>query len=272
MWQKLKDQLPAVILTLLLIGGVAYWLHTQTVAQLAAQQSTELAALRDLTNAELQAAAAETRAQLDAVNTLLRDALESRSSSLFMTDEELATVEAQRIDQLADAIAQQIRPHAPAPQTPEDAARQETAQISQVSSRLAERIQPLLAEIASDQNVTRETLERVSAEISDQLSVVLTSELSRNQTLNNNLTTSQAIARDSMGLSQELAALYLSSFEDKGILTRILSLPAGVIKDVSQGSIINSAERRQKEEELMARMAELQDRLSALEAEAPIGE
>ena len=126
--------------------------------------------------------------------------------------------------------------------------------------------------VMTDQNLTRETLTRISEEISDQLSIVLTSELAKNQTLNNNLAESRAIARDSLGLSQELAALYLSSFEDKGILTRILTLPANVIKDASKMSIVNSAERKQREEQLMGQLSEIQHRLSELQAKAPPGD
>lgn len=269
MWQKFKEQLPAVILTLLVIGGLAYWLHTQTVAQMAASQQAEITALREQTNAELRASSEETRRQIDAVNSLLKDAIAKRSSDLFMTDEELATVNAQRIDELAGAIAQKIQPFGDKPQTPEEAETRENAQIDKVSGRITDRIQPLLAKLSTDQSANREILERVSAEISDQVSVVLTSELAKNQTLNNNLSESEAIARDSIGLSQELAALYLSSFEDKGILTRILTLPANVIKDASQLSIVNSTERKKKEQELLSKLADFQARLDALQAKAP---
>lgn len=269
MWQKFKDQLPAVILTLLVIGGLAYWLHLQTVAQMSAQQETELTALRDQTNAEMRASAEETRRQIDAVNTLLKDAISKRSSDLFMTDEELATVNQQRIDELAVAIAQKIQPYNPLPQSPEEAETQENAQIERVSARLTERIQPLLAKLSTDQNVTRETLAQISNEISDQLSVVLTTELAKNQTLNNNLGESQAIARDSLGLSQELAALYLASFKDQGVLTRLLSLPANVVRDASQLSIVNSTERKKREEELLGKLGEIQRRLEELQAKAP---
>ena len=34
MWQKFKEQLPAVILTAILVIGGAFWFHQQTVAQL----------------------------------------------------------------------------------------------------------------------------------------------------------------------------------------------------------------------------------------------
>ncbi len=269
MWPKLKDQLPAVLLTLLLIGGLAYYLHTRTVDEMAKKQESELAALRQVTNAELQASAEETRRQIDAVNTLLKDAISKRASDMFMTDEEIEQVNADRVDQLATAIAQKIQPYNPLPKTPEDAEMQENAQIDRVSSRLSERIQPILSQMASDQNLTRDALERYSREISDQLSVVLTSELAKNQQLNNNLSETQAIARESLALSQELAALYLSSFKDQGVLTRIRTLPANVIRDASKLSIVNSNERKQKEEELMSRLSNIQSKLDQVHAAAP---
>jgi hypothetical protein len=270
MWQKFKDQLPAVIVTLLVIGGLAYWLHTQTLEQLNSQQEIKLLELRDQTNAELRSSAAETRRQIDSVNTLLQDAIKQRASDMFMTDEELQTVNDERITQLANAIAAQIQPTPLIPSDPAAAAAtQETAQINRVSASLTERIQPLLDELSTDQEITRGTLTKISAEINTQISIVLTSELAKNQVLNNNLSESQAIAHDSLGLSQELAALYLSSFEDKGVLTRLLTLPANVVRDASKLSIVNSKERKQREEELMAKLNEIQDRLEELQAKAP---
>lgn len=269
MWLKLKEQLPAIVITLLAIGGVAYWLHTRTVSEMAARQQSELAALREQTNAELQASAEETRRQIDAVNTLLKDAIAKRASDMFMTDEEFAQANAERVDQLASAIAQKIQPYNPLPKTLEEAEMQENAQIDRVSTRLSDRIQPILSQMASDQNLTRESLERYSREISDQLSVVLTSELARNQQLNNNLQETQAVAQESIALSQELAALYLSSFKDQGVLTRILTLPANVIRDASKLSIVNSRERKEREEELMTRLGEIQSRLSEIQSTAP---
>src|SRR5690606_31572214 len=106
------------------------------------------------------------------------------------------------------------------------------------------------SQMAADQNLTRDSLEKYSRDISDQLSVVLTSELAKNQQLNNNLSETQAVAQESLALSQELAALYLSSFNDHGVLTRILTLPANVVRDASKLRIVNSNERKKKEEEL----------------------
>jgi hypothetical protein len=123
--------------------------------------------------------------------------------------------------------------------------------------------------MASETTLTRESLADYSMKISDQIGVVLTGELAKNQVLNNNLAETQAIAQDSLALSHELTALYLSSFKDQGMLTRILSLPANVVRDATQLSIVNSSERKKKEEELVARLAEIQDRLQVVQAAAP---
>lgn len=270
MWDKLKEQLPAIIVTLALIGGVAYWLHTRTVSAMAAAQQTELAAMRAETNAELRAATETTRQQIDAVNQLLRDAIAQRSSDLFMNDQEVAVANAERMDQLADVIAAKIQPFGEVPQSLAEASRQENAQIDKVSDRLARRIEPMLANLSSDTVRTRAALQEISSEFSDQLSLVLTTELAKNQTLNDQLIASQAISRDAMILAQEVSALYVSSFENSGILTRILTLPASMIKDASKGSIVNSADRAKIEQDLANRMTDLQNRLNDLKDTLPV--
>jgi len=134
---------------------------------------------------------------------------------------------------------------------------------------MAEKIQPILAEMASDQNLTRESINAYSQRISDQISGVLTSEMSRNQELNNQLLSSQAVAQDAMKLSHEITALYLSSFKDQGLVTRILSLPANVVRDAANMSIVNSTERKKMEERLVSEMNALDRRLAEIEANAP---
>lgn len=265
MWEKLKAQLPAIALTLVLIGGLAYWLHTRTVKQMAAAQSEAIAQLQSATDAELQVAAESTRQQIAELNQLLRDAIAQRSGDLFLNDQELAAANDARLDQIAGAIAAKIQPFDELPSSPEEADRQELAQIDRVSDRLAERIEPLLANLSSDTVRTRAAVQQISAEIKDQMSLVLTAELAKNQQLNDRLIESHAIARDTMVLAQETASLYVSSFENSGMLTRILTLPAYVIKDASKGSIVNSADRAKLEDELATKMAALQERLNELD-------
>jgi len=269
MWQKLKEQLPAVILTVVIIGAAAYWLHTRTIAETTASQQTEIALLREQTNAEIKAAAEESRRQVESVNTLLKDAISKRAADVFMTDEEVSKLNQERVNQLAAAIAAKIQPFSPLPTSPEDAERQQSEQVDKVGDRLAQRIQPILAQMAADQNLTRESIGTYSQKISDQVGNLLTAELAKNQQLNNNLGATQAVARESLALSQEVTALYLSSFKDQGILTRILTLPANVIRDASKLSIVNSSERKKIEEALIARMNSIDGRLREIAASQP---
>jgi predicted DNA-binding ArsR family transcriptional regulator len=268
MWQKLKEQLPAVILIALIVVGAGFWL-LKIVNESAARQQQEIAALREQNTADLKAAAAETRSQIDAVNTLLKDAIQKRAADVFMTEQEVAKMNTERVNQLAEAIAQKIQPYNPLPKTPEEAEKQQNEQVDKVSTRMAERIQPILADMAKDQHLTREQINAYSLKISDQISNVLTSELAAKQQLNNNLIATEAVARDSMKLSQEVTALYLSSFKDQSLVTRLLTLPANVVRDAASLSIVNSSERKQIEERLVREMNVLQKRLDAIEAQAP---
>jgi hypothetical protein len=269
MWQKFKEQLPAVLLTVLVILGAAYWIHQKTIQEMSARQQTALDTLREQHAAELRASAEETRKQIDAVNTLLKDAIQKRSADALMTDEEFAKINADKVNQLAEAIATKMQPNNPLPKTPEEAEKLQNEQVDKVSSRMADRIQPILAEMAKDQNLTRESIASYSQKISDQVGNVLTAELAKNQQLNNNLQGTQAVARDSLRLAHEVTALYLSSFKDQGLVTRLLSLPANVVRDATSLSFVNSTERRKVEERLVAQMNEIEKRLNDIQAQAP---
>jgi hypothetical protein len=232
MWQKLKEQLPAILITVIVIVGVAFWSHQKALDD-AAKYQTAIDALRDQHAAELKASAEETRRQIDAVNTLLKDAIQKRSADAFMTEEEVAKVNQAKVDQLAEAIATKIQPFNPLPKSPEEAERIQNEQTDKISSRMADKIQPILSEMSRDQNLTRDSIAAYSQRISDQVGTVLTAEMARNQQLNNSLASTQIVARDSLRLSQEVTALYLASFKDQGLITRLLSLPANVVKDAT---------------------------------------
>jgi len=268
MWQKLKEQLLTIVILAVLVGIALFGL-LMMVKKMADNQQTEINALREKTSADLNASAEETRKQILAVNTLLKDAIQKRSADVFMTEQEVAKMNADRVNQLAEAIAQKIQPYNPLPKTPEEADKQQNEQVDKVSGRLAEKIQPILADMAKDQNLTREQINVYSQKISDQISNVLTSELAAKQQLNNNLIATEAVARDSMKLSQEVTALYLSSFKDQSLVTRLLTLPANVVRDAASLSIVNSTELKQREEKLVNEMNALQKRLDAIEAQAP---
>jgi len=268
MWQKFKEQIPAVILTALLVIAGAFWLHQQTVNEMAAKQQAELGPLREK-NEQLMAASEENRRQIEATNKLLKDAISKREADMFRTDEELQKLNTERMDALAEAIAKKVQPFNPLPKSPEEAERQQNEQVDKVSSRMAERIQPILAEMAKDQNLTRDSISQYSQRISDQIGSVLTAELAKNQQLNNNLQQTQSVAHDALKLSHEITALYLSSFKDQGLITRLLTLPANVVKDAASFSIVNSSDRKKIEEDLVNRMNEIDRRLVEIQAQAP---
>ena len=269
MWQKLKDQLPAIILTTALILGIAFWFNQKMATEMAAKQQADMAALREQTAAEMKASAEETRRHIESVNQLLKDAISKRAADVFMTEEEVAKLNAEKVNALAEAIAKKVQPYNQLPKSPEEAEKLQNEQVDKVSSRMAEKVRPILDEMSKDQNLTRESIQAYSTRISDQISGVLTSEMSRNQELNNQLLSSQAVAQDSMKLSHEITALYLSSFKDQGLITRLLSLPANIVRDAANLSIVNSTERKKIEERLVGEMNALDKRLTEIQANAP---
>lgn len=271
MWQKFKEQIPAVILTALLVVGGAFWLHQETVSEMSVAQQKELAPLRDANDA-LKIASEENRKQIESTNKLLRDAIAKRESDMFRTDEEVEKLNTERMDALAEAIAKKMQPYNPMPKSAEEAERMQSEQIDKVSGRMAERIQPILAEMSKDQNLTRDSITEYSQRISDQVGNVLTAELAKNQQLNNNLQATQAAAQEALKLSHEITALYLSSFKDQGLITRLLTLPANVVRDAASLSIVNNSDRKKVEEQLVARMGDIEKRLTELHALAPNAE
>lgn len=268
MWQQLKVQLPAIILTALIITAAAFWLHHKTLADMTQRQQTELTPLREQ-NEALRVASEENRQQLEATNKMLRDAISRREADMFRTDEEIQQLNVERMDALAEAIARKVQPYNPLPTSPEEAERMQNEQVDKVSARMADRIQPILSEMSKDQNLTRESIQQYSQRISDQVGNVLTAELAKNQQLNNNLQATQAVAQDSLKLSHEITALYLSSFKDQGLITRLLTLPANVVRDAASLSIVSSRDRAKVEEQLVAKMNEIDRRLSEIQAQAP---
>ena len=267
MWQKFKEQIPALLLTALLIVGVAFWLQKQAT-EAAERQKLELVPLREQNDA-LSKASEENRRQLDATNKLLRDAISKREADMFRTDEEMTKLNSERMDALAEAIAKKVQPYNPLPKSAEEAEKMQNEQVDRVSSRMTDRIQPILSEMAKDQNLTRDSIASYSQRISDQVGTVLTSELAKNQQLNNNLQATQAVAADAMKLSHEITALYLSSFKDQGLITRLLTLPANVVRDAATLSIVSGSDRKKVEQDLVNKMADIDKRLTALQAQAP---
>jgi hypothetical protein len=268
MWSKLKEQLPAILLTAILISGAAFWVHTQTVAEMAAKEEAEMVPLREQ-NEALKVSAEENRRNIEETNKMLKDAISKREADMFRTDEEVQKLNGERMDALAEAIAKKVQPYNPLPKSPEEAEKMQNEQVDKVSSRLTMKIQPILSEMAKDQNLTRDSIEKYSQRISDQVGTALTGEMARNQKLNNNLQETQAAASDALKLNHELTALYLSTFKDEGILTRLLMLPANVVKDAASFSIITSNDRKTVEQDLVNKENDIEKRLSDIQAENP---
>lgn len=260
---KLKEHAPTIFITVLimgaLLGGYAYYVHAKVLPA----QRAQLDNLRLAHAADLERSAAETRQEIAAISQLLKDSLSARSNGLFQTEEEVAAVETAQVTRLAAAVAQQLQAYNPSPQTPEEAEALRNAQVDQVSSRLAERIQPILGQIATDQNLTRESLDRYATQISQEVSGVLGGELARNERLGTQVQLTQSLAQESVALSSELTALYLSSVKDQGVINRLLLLPANIVRDASNLSLLNNQERREKETELTKRLRDIQTRLDA---------
>ena len=268
MWQKFKEQIPAVILTAILVIGGAFWVHQQTVAEMGARQQAELEPIRAANDA-LKARNEENRVQIAATNKLLKDAISKREADMFRTDQEIQKLNVERMDALAEAIAKKVQPYNPLPKSAEEAEKMQNEQVDKVSTRMTEKIQPILAEMSKDQNLTRDSIAKYSQRISDQVGVVLTNELAKNQQLQNNLVATQTVAQDSLKLSHEMTALYLSSFKDQGLITRLLTLPANIVKDAASLSIVNSSDRKKIEEDLVAKMNDLDKRLNDIQAQSP---
>ena len=271
MWQKLKEQIPTILITTMIVIGAAYWINQRTLVDIEASQQSKLAPLREQNDA-LQAAAEVNRQQIAAVDQLLKDAIAKRQADLFMTDEEISKLNQEKVEALADAIARRVQPYNALPTTPEEAEQMQREQVDKVSSRMATNIEPILAELAADQNLTRETIIEYSQRISDQLGAALGGELAKTQRLNNNLMQTQAAAQEALSLSHETTALYLSSIKDQGLITRLLSLPANIVKDVAQLNIVDKRDKDKIAEELIAKMSDIEKRLKAIRAQQPTGQ
>lgn len=260
---KLKEQAPAILITALImgafVGGYAYYVNAKVLPA----QRRAMEQLREAHTADLERSAAETRKEIAAVNQLLKDAIATRSGGMFQSEEEARAAEAAKVAQLAEAVAQKLQPYNPLPRTPEEAEQMQNAQIDKVSGRLSERIQPILGQIAADQNLTRESLDRYAAQISREVTGVLGGEMARNERLGTQVQLTQSLAQESIALSSELTALYLSSIKDQGVINRLLLLPANIVRDASRFQMLNHDERREKEADLTKRLRDIQDRLDA---------
>lgn len=273
MSQNFKEQLPAALLTTLLtvvlLAGYTFWIRQEVVNDISQRQQAEMTALREETHAELISSTSQLREEIAATHALLKEAVARRDGDLFLSDQEVAEVNQQKVAELTEALAARLGSGSALSRTPEEAAQLQETNMEQVSSRIASKVHPILQEIAQGQDLTQDKLDAYSREISNQISSVLTSELAAKQQLNNNLLTTASIARDSLRLSQELTALYLSDLKDQSLLGRLLTLPAKVVQDTANLSIVSNSDRKDVEARLATEMQTLQDRLENIESQMP---
>jgi hypothetical protein len=244
MWQKLKEQVPAIILTAALVIGAAAYMIRHVVVQ----QRAELAPLR-AQNEELRAQADENRRQIAATTKLLKDALAQQNGLSLQGDAQVEKINEERLTRLAEVIAQRVIPALPTPKSPEELQRAQSEQVDKVASQLAANIRPVLAEAIADQKAGAAQMVQQSE--------------ARVQQLNVGLLATQAAAQDALRLSRELAALYVDSYKDKGVLMRLFSLPANLVVDAANLNFV-SADRAKTERELSTKVTEIENRLKEI--------
>jgi hypothetical protein len=270
MWAKFKEQIPVIFFTAVITIGTLVWLGNKVIDNMTKQNEHQLAELRTTTEQRIKESNDALKAQMDATYTLLKDSVDNRKGGLFMSDDELAKLNTEKVGILAKALAEQIQPYGmPIPKDPQEAEEQRNKQVDEVAGRMAGRIQPILEQMSHETTLTKETVADYSQRISDQIAVVLTGELAQKQKLNNNLLETTSIAQESMRISQEITALYLSQMKSESLLGRILMLPAHVVQDVGKGSIVNSNERQKVEAKIADDMRKLQDRLNNVKTNMP---
>ncbi len=266
-------QVPAILITAAVTIGVLVWIGNKVVTNMQAQNERQLAELRSSTEQRIKESNDALKSQMEATYTLLKDSVENRKGGLFMSDDELAKLNDEKVMVLAKALAEQIQPYGmPIPKDPKEAEEQRNKQVDEVAGRMAGKIQPILEQMSHETTLTKETVASYSQRISDQIAVVLTGELAQKQKLNNNLLESTSIAQESMRISQQITALYLSQMKNESLLGRILMLPAHVVQDVGKGSIVNSNEREKVEARIADDMKKLQQRLDNVKANMPTPE
>jgi len=246
MWQKLKDQLPAIILTTLLVVGAAAFM-VRTVVN---KQRAELEPLR-AQNEALRQQADENRRQIAATTQMLKDALAQQNGLSVQSEGQIEKINDERLTRLAEVIAQRVIPAMPAAKSAADVQQAQDEQVEKVASQLAHNIRPVLAEAIADQKAAAAR-------------VALHSE-AKVQQLNVGLLATQAAARDAVRLSRELSALYLDTYKDKGVLMRLFSLPANLVVDAANLNFV-SGDRVGKQRELTTKTDEIEKRLREIQS------
>jgi hypothetical protein len=249
MWQKFKEQIPAIIITAALVIGAGF----VTIQKIVIQQRSELEPLR-AQNESLRAQADENRRQIDATTKLLKDALAQSGGTVIRSEEQrIEKLNEERLTRLAQVIAERVIPAIPQPRSAAEVEQSQNEQVDKVAIRLAENIRPVLAGAIAEQNAVTTEVARHSEK--------------RIHELNVGLLATQAAAQDAIKLSREISALYADSFKDQGVLMRLFSLPANLVIDAANLNFI-SRDRGKIERELSDKTNEIEKRLKEIQSMA----
>ncbi len=245
MWQKTKEQIPAILITAILVIAAA----AVMVRQITQRQQAQLEPLR-AENASLAAQAEENRRQIAATTQMLREAL-AQHGGIVRSEAAIEKLNEERLARLADVIARRVIPAIPQPKSASEIEAAQNDQVDKVADRLAENIKPVLTDALAEQKAAN---------------LELTDEANRriNQ-LNIGLLATQAAAQDALKLSREVQALYSDSAKDEGVLVRLASLPAGLLMDAARLDFVGS-ERSRVQRELAAKSVEIERRLAEVRA------
>lgn len=250
MWQKLKEQLPAIFITAVLIVGASVFI----LRDLAARQRAELAPLR-AENEHLRSQADENRRQIEATTRLLKDVISQQGTNLVQAEEQVAKINEERLTRLAEVIAKRVIPELPAPRPAEEVERTQNQQIDRVADRLVANIRPVLAEAVADQRSVAAQLKQHSDTQVKQLNV--------------GLLAAQSAAQDALKLSKEIQALYADAGKDQGVIMRLFSLPANLVIDAANLNFVTGD--KAKAQEVSAKINEIEKRLKEVQSLAAAG-
>lgn len=241
MWQKFKEQIPAVLITAALVIAAAFFM----VRSIAEKQQAELAPLR-VQNESLAAQAEDNRRQIAATTKLLKDALAQSGAAAFRPEANVEKINEERLTRLAQVIAERVIPSIPAPKSPADIEASQNEQVDKVALRLADNIKPVLANAIAEQQAATTAVAQAGEQ--------------RARELNVGLLATQAAAQDALRLSRELAALYADSHRDQSVVMRLFSLPASLVMDAANLNFVTS-DRAKVQQEFNAKVAEIEKRL-----------
>jgi hypothetical protein len=123
-------------------------------------------------------------------------------------------------------------------------------QIDRMAARLSEDLRPALDNVMAQKNLVTDAFRRDEERI---------------QQLNVDLQDTHAAAEDALKLTHYLSNLYVHSFDDNGVIVRLLTLPANLLDDSVRLNLVNSRDRVKVSRELSQKMNAIELRLNNLQ-------